>query len=284
MTVWCRRKQFTFASKSRDGDETRSKDVWIKCFEDGIFEFVSHDTYYDAFDGDTSKTRINANGTWTATSDTLNLTGSEDHEVDDYKHVADGPPTVSTSRPFSRNFHRREMLNDGSWVCVDLAAVTAANAALAHATPMPRPFLAPLGERGPKVVAAAPQPATMSSADRETRDMLLVVGYTEEQLTSALAACRNLMQVAAERLLEMPPPAVGGATGGPSGGAGDAAVYALERLAVAAEDLPAGVDAERREAWLADGAFEAAFGMDRGQFGALLPWKQRQLSRVVFDL
>jgi hypothetical protein len=46
--------------------------------------------------------------------------------------------------------------------------------------------------------------------------------------------------------------------------------------------LPAGVDAERREAWLANDAFEAAFGMDRSQFATLRPWKQRQLSRVVF--
>ena len=59
-------------------------------------------------------------------------------------------------------------------------------------------------------------------------------------------------------------------------------VYPVAQLAVAAADLPAGVDAERREAWLADDAFEAAFGMDRSQFATLKPWKQRQLSRVVF--
>lgn len=59
-------------------------------------------------------------------------------------------------------------------------------------------------------------------------------------------------------------------------------VYPVAQLAVAAADLPAGVDAERREAWLANDAFEAAFGMDRSQFATLRPWKQRQLSRVVF--
>ena len=41
--------------------------------------------------------------------------------------------------------------------------------------------------------------------DREKRSMLVAMGYTEEQIESALASSRNLMQVAAEKLTETPP-------------------------------------------------------------------------------
>ena len=41
--------------------------------------------------------------------------------------------------------------------------------------------------------------------DREMRGTLLAMGYTEAQIESALASSWNSMQVAAEKLMEMPP-------------------------------------------------------------------------------
>ena len=57
--------------------------------------------------------------------------------------------------------------------------------------------------------------------------------------------------------------------------------YALAELAVAADQLPPGVDASRREQHLSPGAFRAAFGVGATAFDAWPKWRQALAKRQV---
>ena len=77
----------------------------------------------------------------------------------------------------------------------------------------------------------------------------------------------------------------GGTDGGDSGdggGGGSGGSFSYEQLkSNNLTGLPAGVDAQRREAFLSDSDFEAVFGMGRGAFERLPGWKRVQQKKKV---
>ena len=57
--------------------------------------------------------------------------------------------------------------------------------------------------------------------------------------------------------------------------------YSVEELAVALEDLPAGVDARIREQYLSDKEFKQAFSKSKATFAAMAKWRQSSAKKSL---
>jgi hypothetical protein len=75
-------------------------------------------------------------------------------------------------------------------------------------------------------------------------------------------------------ILSALPAALGGGAVAASRPQSDAPVLTLAQLTDRAFALPAGVDASRKEQYLADDEFVAVFKVDKEAFGKLAAWKQ----------